>query len=78
MNLQIPKCTYCNESGHFKFSCNRLRTDTNNKQVLLTKSNIPFRYWGSNDPIKQLLLNETIRGFVIRNKYYKTPFIGNF
>ena len=64
-------CSYCHRSGHIKTNC-KLST----KHALYKQSNIPEKYWYGEDPVKTLLMNETIRGYCNRQKYnvaYRPP-----
>lgn len=57
-------CCYCHRSGHEKKYCYLFE-----KHLLLKKSNIPEKYWGATDPLKHFLMNETIRGYIIRRQF---------
>ena len=59
-------CNYCYRSGHDKIDCKLLY-----KHNLMKQSNIPERYWGTLDPLKAFLMNETIHGYSAR-KFYNT------
>lgn len=59
-------CDYCHKSGHNKNDCKLFR-----KHELMKQSNIPKRYWGTLDPLKAFLMNETIHGYSAR-KFYNT------
>ena len=56
-------CSYCKRSGHYNSQCKIFK-----RHSLYKSSNIPKKYWNAYDPIKALLMNENIHGFINRNK----------
>lgn len=69
----IIVCTYCNQLGHDNKDCWQHETEMVNlkkKQIyienVLHKSGIPEKYWKSQDPLKDFLMNNSINGHRMR------------
>ena len=62
-------CTYCNQIGHDNKDCWLYETEMVNQkkkqmyiEEILHKSGIPEKYWKSQDPLKEFLMNNSISG----------------
>ena len=66
-------CTYCNQLGHDNKDCWQYETEMvilKKKQThiedILHKSGIPEKYWRSQDPLKEFLMNNSVNGHRMR------------
>lgn len=70
-NLLI--CTHCNQLGHdnqdcllYEFEDMNNRKHQNYMEKIYYKSGIPEKYWKSEDPLKEFLMNNNIHGHRLR------------
>jgi len=61
-------CTYCKKYMHTIEECLEKKIDEEQRQYEFKKSNIPEKYWKSNDPVKSFLMNNSIKGY--KNRIY--------
>jgi hypothetical protein len=66
-------CTYCNQIGHDNKECWQYETEMVNLKKkqnciedILHKSGIPEKYWKSQDPLKEFLMNNSVNGHRMR------------
>ena len=61
--LNTVFCTYCHQYMHTYQDCLHRKTDISKREYRIKQSNIPEKYWKSEDPLKYFLMNNTVRGY---------------
>lgn len=61
-------CLYCNQYMHTIDECLVKKFDEQEHKDKIKRSNIPEKYWNSQDPVKSFLMNNSIKGY--KNRIY--------
>lgn len=61
-------CIYCNHYMHTIDECLVKKLDEQEYENKIKRSNIPEKYWNSDDPVKKFLMNNSIKGY--KNRIY--------